>query len=84
MKTITIEASASKGGKLLTKTMVDFPQTLAEAVEQYGEKKVFGHFVRNLVIEVQGKMRAEYKAPDGGGSSGTKTGSALHQILSAD
>jgi hypothetical protein len=79
--TLVIKAAATKGGKILTKEVPNFPINMAEAVERFGEDAVYADFVRNFTIKVQGKMRAEYTAPNTTGK--TKSGSAIAQVLAA-
>jgi hypothetical protein len=78
---LPVKAAAYKDGPVLETTIPNFPLNLAEAVEKYGEEFVYADFVRNYVIKVQGKMRAEYNAP--GNVSKTKKGSALAAISAA-
>jgi hypothetical protein len=81
MLNLEIKAAAYKDGPILTTVVPNFPSNLKEAVAKYGEDNVFADFVRNYVIKVQGKMRAEYNAKDQ--ISKTKKGSALAQVTAA-
>lgn len=78
---LVIKAAVVKGGKVITKEVPNFPINMAEAIARFGEDNVYADFVRNYTIKAQGKMRAEYTAPNTTGK--TKQGSAISQVLAA-
>jgi hypothetical protein len=79
--TLVIEASVYKNGPKESREIPNFPVDGAEAVKMGLLEDMYNGYVRSLTIDVQNKIRAEYKTPASGVR--TKRGSSLDQARAA-
>ena len=73
MKELTVSAKVGKDGVEHSVT-IDFPETLDEMIEAYGEEVVFGQAKANIVVGLQGNIRSRVSS-----EKDPKTGKALQE-----